>query len=161
MPEARRKKTMRDGSLAAGLILVIFLFIGKGVFLLLGVTVADFMMAGGLLLLVLSIKSLLVDTDESDYSTLKEISIVPLATPLIAGPAALATTLILLDSYGVLLTLCSIVLNCLCAWLMLEHAPRLRQLLGERGLKGFAKVSYILLASIGVMMIRRGIFLLK
>jgi small neutral amino acid transporter SnatA (MarC family) len=66
-----------------------------------------------------------------------------------------------LDSYGPLLTLCSIVLNCLCAWLMLDQAPRLRHFLGERGLKGFAKVSYILLASIGVMMIRRGIFLLK
>jgi multiple antibiotic resistance protein len=160
MDEAQRRKTVREGSAAAGLILVTFLFVGKAVFLLLGVTVADFMVAGGLLLLILSIKSLLMDGDGPTVVRLREVSIVPLATPLIAGPAALATTLILLDTYGPLTTLVSILLNCLCTWAILDQAPRLRRLLGERGTQGFSKVSYILLASIAVMMIRRGIMLL-
>jgi multiple antibiotic resistance protein len=163
MDEPQRKKTVLEGSAAAGLILVTFLFVGKAVFLLLGVTVADFMVAGGLLLLILSIKSLLMDPDAptAKVARLREVSIVPLATPLIAGPAAMATTLILLDSYGPLTTLVSILLNCLCTWAILDQAPRLRRLLGERGTLGFSKVSYILLASIAVMMIRRGVTLLK
>lgn len=161
MDDTRRKKVVREGTGAACIILVTFLLVGKAVFLLLGVTVADFMMAGGLLLLLISIKTLLVDSDDLPQMAKRDVSIVPLATPLIAGPAAMATTLILLDSYGPLTTLVSIVLNCLCAWLILEQAPRLRRILGERGTKGFSKVSYILLASIAVMMIRRGVLLLK
>ena len=160
MDEPQRRKTVREGSAAAGLILVTFLFVGKAVFLLLGVTVADFMVAGGLLLLIISIKSLLADADAPAVARLREVSIVPLATPLIAGPAALATTLILLDTYGALTTLVSILLNCLCTWVILDQAPRLRRILGERGTLGFSKVSYILLASIAVMMIRRGVMLL-
>jgi multiple antibiotic resistance protein len=157
MKEKDRRKTVRDGTVAAGFILVSFLFVGKGVLLLLGVTVADFMVAGGLLLLILAIKSLIVDADDKPVLRMKESSIVPLATPLIAGPAAMTTTLILLDTYGAVVTLLSILLNCAVAWLILNQASRLRRLLGERGTQGFAKVSYILLASIAVMMIRRGI----
>ena len=160
MDEAKRRKAMRDGSAAAGLILVTFLYIGKAVFLVLGVSDSDFMMAGGLLLLVISIKALLVDTDATGTSPAKEISIVPLATPLIAGPAAMATTVILLNTYGQLVTLVSILLNCLCTWLILDQAPRLGRLLGDRGTQGLSKLSYILLASIAVMMIRHGIQLL-
>ena len=159
MKEKDRRKTVRDGTIAAGFILVGFLLVGKGVLVLLGVTVADFMVAGGILLLVLAIKSLVVDSDDKPVIRMKESSIVPLATPLIAGPAAMTTTLILLDTYGVAITLVSVLLNCLVAWLILNQASRLSRLLGERGTQGFAKVSYILLASIAVMMIRRGILL--
>jgi len=158
--EAKRRRAMRDGALAAGLILVTFLFVGKAVFLLLGVSDSDFLIAGGLLLLILSIKALLVDPDNPP-AALKEISIVPLATPLIAGPAAMATTVILLNSYGFLVTLVSILLNCLVTWLILHQAPRIGRLLGERGTQGLSKVSYILLASIAVMMIRHGVQMLR
>jgi multiple antibiotic resistance protein len=68
----------------------------------------------------------------------------------------MATTLILLDSYGPLVTLLSVVLNCLCAWLILDQAPRLGRLIGARGTQAVSKVSYILLASIAVMMVRHG-----
>lgn len=154
LKERERQRLVRDSTLAAGIILVAFLFAGKGVLLLMGVTVADFMVAGGLLLLVLSLKSLL--SDERKRAA-KGDSIVPLATPLIAGPAALTTTLILVDSYGVTVTLVSILLNCLVTWALFSQATRIRQWLGERALQGVTKVSYILLASIAVMMIRRGI----
>lgn len=156
LKERERRRVVRDSTLAAGIILVAFLFAGKGVLLLMGVTVADFMVAGGLLLLILSIKSLLSD-DEGRKRAVAGDSIVPLATPLIAGPAALTTTLILVDSYGVGVTLVSIVLNCVAAWLIFNQASRIRRWLGERALQGVTKVSYILLASIAVMMVRRGI----
>ena len=157
MKEKDRHRAVRESTLAAGLILLVFLFVGKGIFLLLGVTVQDFMVAGGLLLLVLSIKALLSDAPKAKHLAMKQFSIVPLATPLIAGPAAMATTLILLDTYGALVTFVSILLNCLVTWLILRQARWIERVLGERGTQGFSKVSYILLASIAVMMIRRGI----
>ncbi|HTA16816.1 MAG TPA: MarC family protein, partial [bacterium] len=93
-------------------------------------------------------------------SPIREIGIVPLATPMIAGPAAMATTVILLNTYGAMVTLSSIVLNCLCTWLILDKAPLLGRLLGERGTQALSKVSYIVLAAIAVMMIRRGVQML-
>lgn len=156
LKERQRQRLFRDSILAAGLILVAFLFAGKGVLLLMGVTVSNFMVAGGLLLLVLSLKSLLSD-DVGRKRAASGDSIVPLATPLIAGPAALTTTLILVDSYGVAVALVSILLNCLAAWAIFSQATKLRRWLGERALQGITKLSYILLASIAVMMIRRGI----
>lgn len=160
MDEAKRKKAMREGAAAAGLILVTFLFIGKAVFLVLGVTDSDFLVAGGLLLLVLSIKALLLDPDKPLPPAAREFGIVPLATPLLAGPAAMATTVILLSSYGLLVTLASILLNCLVSWMILDQSPRLGRFFGERGTQALSKLSYILLASIAVMMIRHGVQML-
>jgi multiple antibiotic resistance protein len=160
-PEQRRRRAMRDGSAAAGVILVTFLFVGKAVFLVLGVSDSDFLVAGGLLLLVLSIKSLLVDSDDAQQHKIEEISIVPLATPLLAGPAAMATTVILLNSYGAAITLAAILANCLCTWAILDQAPRIGRVLGERGTQALSKVSFILLASIAVMMIRHGVQMLR
>jgi multiple antibiotic resistance protein len=157
MDAAERGLHLRDAIVAAGLILATFLFLGKGVLLVMGVTVGDFMVAGGLLLLVLSIRALTVEDGAAQPRSLRgPMGIVPLATPLIAGPAAMATTLILLDRYGSAVTLASIVLNVLAAWIILDRAVLLRRLLGDRLIQAIAKVSYILLASIAVMMVRRG-----
>lgn len=157
MDEAERKRTMIEAAIAAALILAAFMLLGKAIFVILGVAVGDFMVAGGILLLVLSIQALLVEDAGPKLKPGMHVGIVPLATPLIAGPAALASTLILLDTYGARVTLLSIALNCFVAWAILASARRLSRFLGERVIQGIAKVSYILLASIAVMMIRRGI----
>jgi small neutral amino acid transporter SnatA (MarC family) len=62
-----------------------------------------------------------------------------------------------LDRHGSLITLCSIVLNVTVAWMVLDRAALLRRLLGDRVLKATGKLSYILLASIAVMLIRKGL----
>jgi multiple antibiotic resistance protein len=157
MEEAERRRTVFEAAVAAALILAGFMLLGKAIFVVMGVSVGDFMVAGGILLLVLSIQSLLSDGEPAAPRTGKHVGIVPIATPLIAGPAALASTLILLDTYGTLVTLVSIALNCAVAWAILASAPTLRRVLGERVIQAIAKVSYIFLASIAVMMIRRGI----
>jgi multiple antibiotic resistance protein len=157
MEERERARVLREAALAAALILAVFMAVGRALFVLLGVAVGDFMVAGGILLLVFAVRALIVDDSGPDLKPGAHVGIVPLATPLIAGPAALASTLILLDTYGPRTTLLSIASNCFVAWLILAGAPTLRRILGERVIQGIAKVSYILLASIAVMMIRRGL----
>jgi multiple antibiotic resistance protein len=157
MEEDERHRILREAAIASALILAGFMLLGKGIFVIMGVSVGDFMVAGGILLLVLSIQSILVDDPGPQLKRGAHVGIVPIATPLIAGPAALASTLILQDAYGARVTLVSIALNCTVAWLILHSAPWLRRALGERVIQGIAKVSYILLASIAVMMIRRGV----
>ena len=82
--------------------------------------------------------------------------VVPLGTPLIVGPAVLTTLLICLDAYGFLPTLASLVANLALVWMVFRHAELLMRALGESGSKAVAKVTSLLLAAIGVMMVRRG-----
>jgi multiple antibiotic resistance protein len=89
MTDAAKRRIVKQATLVAAVIGLAFLFTGKGVFALLGVTVADFKVAGGILLLVLSILDIIKSREERRVMG-DEIGIVPLGMPLIIGPAALA-----------------------------------------------------------------------
>ena len=73
------------------------------------------------------------------------------------GLAVLTTLLICLDAYGLLPTLASLVVNPVLVWAAFHHAELLLRILGENGSKAVAKVTSLLLAAIGVMMVRRGV----
>ena len=78
--------------------------------------------------------------------------------PLITGPAVLTTTLMMLDSFGIMPTLASLIINMIIMWITLVKADVIIKIMGSAGTRAFAKIMYILLAAIGVMMIRRGVF---
>lgn len=138
---------------------VLFMFIGKMVLRLIGITIADFQIAGGVLLFVISVCLLL----PGFYKTIlsnghdKDVGVFPLGTPLITGPAVLTTTLMMLDSYGIAPTFVSLVLNMAITWVTLAKADFIMRVMGVSGARAFSKIMYILLAAIGVMMIRRGL----
>src|SRR5438876_1582861 len=81
-----------------------FIFLGKIIFAALGITVADFQVAGGLILLGLAVRELLGLGPKDRYRG-EDFGIVPLGMPLIAGPALLTALLILIDSVGIVFTL--------------------------------------------------------
>ena len=132
-----------------------FIFLGKIVFTALGITVADFQVAGGLILLVLAGREL-IGTGGNNRTGSDEFGIVPLGMPLIAGPALLTALLILVDTVGVIYTLVSLVLNLAIVALALCQASRVARLLGNQGLRGVSKLIALLLAAIAVSLIRRG-----
>jgi len=82
---------------------------------------------------------------------------VPLGIPLVIGPAALTTILILVDNFGYLATILSMTLNFLIVILVLFNAQWLLKLIGKGGSRAFAKIASLLLAAIAVMMIRVGV----
>jgi len=133
-----------------------FLFLGKFIFSVIGVTVADFKVAGGIILLILAIYDLIFP-EKKRRAPKDTVGIVPLGMPLVVGPAVLTTILICVDSYGYLPTILSLVANLLLAWWVFQRAELLIRLLGDGGVKGVAKVASLLLAAIAVMMIRLGI----
>ncbi|MBI5643355.1 MAG: MarC family protein, partial [Deltaproteobacteria bacterium] len=85
------------------------------------------------------------------------VGIVPIGTPLIAGPAALTTLLMLSDLYGFKVTLAALIVNLFIIWLVLQSSDRIVNAIGEKGALGLSKVISLLLAAIAVMMIRRGL----
>lgn len=155
----QKKKILADSILLAGAFAIIFAFLGKLVFTSLGITINDFKIAGGILLLILSVY-LLMPGKSREFLTLslyEDIGVFPLATPLITGPAVLATTMMLLDSCGLVPTLISLILNMLIAWVVLRYSDILNKIIGSSGIKALSKISYIFLAAIGIMILRQGI----
>ncbi len=152
----KKRELLRTSILTALLVAVAFLWIGKFIFLWLGVTISDFLVAGGAILFIISIRDLLSFSKRSAIPE-ETIGVVPLAVPLIAGPAVFTTSLILLNSFGIYPTLFSIVANILLCGVVLHFSDHLSRFLGEAGSHTLSKISNLLLAAIAVMLMRRGI----
>lgn len=134
-----------------------FLAGGKALLNLLGITVADFMVAGGLLLFAISMTDLLSTEKTQRHVDADSLGAVPLGVPLIAGPAVLTTSLILLDQYGIVPTAVSVLLNILIAGVLFLFAEPIHRVLGRAGAKIVSKIASLLLASIAVMIVRKGV----
>jgi len=154
-----KRKIIVESVVTAAAMAVIFMFIGKLVLRALGITIFDFQISGGGLLFVIAVRLLLPGASKGLLAGAHErdVGVFPLGTPLITGPAVLTTTLIVLDSYGIVPTFVSLILNLLIVWVSLVKADMLMKLFGQAGTRAVAKIMYILLAAIAVMMIRRGI----
>ena len=155
----QREKIILESITTATVMAILFMLAGKWVLRFIGVTIPDFQVAGGALLFVISLKLLLPGATRSFLSDGhgKEVGVFPLGTPLITGPAVLTTTIIMLDNFGITLTFLSLAVNMFLVWLSLIKADVIMRLMGTSGTRAFSKIMYILLAAIGVMMIRRGI----
>jgi multiple antibiotic resistance protein len=154
-----RQRAISDSVTTATAVALIFMFVGKIVLRFIGITIPDFQVAGGALLFIISARLLLPSGGKgfSSESHGKDLGVFPMGTPLITGPAVLTTVLIMVDSYGLIPTLAAVLLNMLIVWVTLAKADILLKLFGQNGLKALAKIMYILLAAIGVMMVRKGV----
>jgi len=155
----QKQKAIVDSATTATVVAILFMFVGKFIFSLLGITIADFQIAGGTLLFIISVRLLLPGTQKGILAEShgRDIGVFPLGTPLITGPAVLTTTLIMLDTYGMQPTFVSLVVNMLIVWITLAKSEVIMKILGASGTRAFSKIMFILLAAIGVMMVRRGI----
>lgn len=155
--ESVKKRLVTEATLTALFVSVIFLFFGKMIFRLLGISPDDFRVAGGIILLILAISDILFSNHEKRRSSDTAVGIVPIGIPLIMGPAALTTILISTETLGFPLTLISLLLNLAIAWFVFRNANWFVRMIGEAGTKALAKVMALFLAAIAVMMIRVGI----
>jgi multiple antibiotic resistance protein len=151
----QRKRQAFLGILTALCVAIGFIFLGKLIFSALGITVADFQVAGGLILLGLAGRELL-GIGPHDRGGSDEFGVVPLGMPLIAGPALLTALLILVDTVGLVFTLVSLLVNLALVAIAFYNADRFTRWMGRQGLRGVSKIIALLLAAIAVSLIRRG-----
>jgi multiple antibiotic resistance protein len=151
----QRKRQAFLGIFTALGIAIGFIFLGKIIFAALGISVADFQVAGGLILLGLAGRELL-GIGPHDRSGSDEFGVVPLGMPLIAGPALLTALLILVDTVGLVFTLASLLANLALVAIAFCNADRFTRWMGKQGLRGVSKIIALLLAAIAVSLIRRG-----
>jgi multiple antibiotic resistance protein len=150
-----RKRQAFLGILTGLCVSIGFIFLGKIVFAALGITIADFQVAGGLILLVLAVREL-VGFGPQDRGGGEDFGVVPLGMPLIAGPALLTTLLVLIDSVGSVYTISSLLVNLAIVAIALCNADRFSRWMGKQGLRGVSKLIALLLAAIAISLIRRG-----
>jgi multiple antibiotic resistance protein len=155
----RRRQTVNLATLTALGVGLGFVAVGKVIFLLLGIEVADFLMAGGIILLILAIRYLITGkiVENQDLSASETVGVVPLGTPLVVGPAVLATLLLLIGKYRIPIVLSSFILNLAIQWVLFKQADRIVNFLGRTGANAVSKIVMLLLAAIAVKMIREGV----
>ena len=154
---AQVRRAIVQSIITAGLVTLVFVFLGLGIMRLLGIGIPDFLIAGGVLLFVLAVSDLLRDSPERYRLDPDAVGAVPLGVPLIAGPAVLTTTVIAVQQYGAGPAAAAILVNLALVGLTMSQAHRIVQLLGRAGSKAFSKICYLLLAAIAVSFIRRGV----
>jgi multiple antibiotic resistance protein len=156
-----QRRMINIAVITATLVGLAFLFFGKLILNALHIQVGEFAIAGGLILLVLSIKYMI--TGHMVETTKEEmVAVVPIGTPLVVGPATITTLLFLTDveKYPLYMVLISFAINLVITWLVFMIGFRLVRFLGQGGLKAVSKVFNLILAAIGVSMVLRGLELL-
>jgi multiple antibiotic resistance protein len=162
MTDAARRRLAVQAVTTAFAVAVLILFAGQFIFRVMGITLNDLRVGGGLILLVLSISDLLFGdyrrrAPDADESAGNGVGIVPIGIPLIIGPAAITTILVLQQSHNYLPTLASLVTNLGLVLVIFLFGPALLARLGESTAKAVAKVASLFLAAIAVAMIRAGV----
>lgn len=159
LPPEKRGGFLRTLIYSAIFMLLAFIIIGVYMLELLGVTLNDFRIAAGIILLVYAISSLFdieIGAPSSPESIEKQ-AIVPLATPLLAGPGSISTALYFRYIYGYPVAIASVLINAALAYVILYFGERLMRLLGKHGALLIDKFMSLILAGFAVSLIRASI----
>jgi multiple antibiotic resistance protein len=165
--KAERRRLARRGVLVAGGVLFGFALAGSALIQTLGISLDSFRVAGGILLFRIAMDMVLgqhereTAAEEKEARAKRDISIFPLAIPLIAGPGALASIMILAGEARahrlglvMVLAMCALVLG--LAWGALQMADGVARVLGRTGVNVVTRVLGILLAALAVQYVADG-----
>jgi multiple antibiotic resistance protein len=154
----RHKRAAFNAILAAFILLLIFSLFGIPLLTYLNISISAFMIAGGLLLLYLAFEFLLgelprsrrIEKDPSD-------AVVPIGTPLLAGPGAITSAMYFTHIYGFYVTFLAIVIVMIISFLCLALSTRINRVLGKNGLKVFTRIMGLITAAIAVSLIEKAL----
>lgn len=166
---ASRKRNSFTAALAMAIILVVVLFSGDAVLHFFGISVGSFRVGGGILILLMAISMLHAKLsnvrqtreEELDTADRDSIAVVPMATPLLAGPGAISTVILYAQhnpgpARSVLL-FSVVLLVALVTGLLLRMAPVIDRILGKTGINIVTRLMGLIMAAMGVEFIAQGI----
>ena len=150
----QRNDVINIGVATATVVGLIFLFFGKFILNVMGISQGAFTIAGGLILLIFSLRYLTVGR-WMDIIKEEMIAVVPIGTPLIVGPATITTLLLLSTQYSLYVILVALAVNLVLSWIAFMLANRISGFLGKGGLSAVSQIFNLLLVAIAVSMIIR------
>lgn len=154
------RRIIVQSMITAFVVALVFLALGRWIFQYLGITVADFLIAGGILLFTISVIDIITVEKRVAQVDADSLGAVPIGVPLIVGPAVLTTIFVLVGEYGLMPTVTATVVNIAIAGAVFWLSEPLNRILGRSGSRALSKLAGILLAAIAVMMVRKGVLIL-
>ncbi len=168
---ARRKRMARKGALTAFIVLTTFAVAGQFIFKMFGITLPAFEIAGGLILMLIGLDMLQAKRSptqethgDTEEATAKEdAGIVPLGIPMLAGPGAISSVMVLVGQVptfwgwqmGAILG--SITITALVSYWVLAAASRVRQVMGETGIRILVRIMGLLLVALAMQYFVNGV----
>ena len=167
---AQRRSTALRASLAAWVTLSVFSIAGGVIFAAFGISLGAFKIAGGIMLLLMAIDMMRAQPsrtrtseEEQDASrTREDVAVFPLAIPMLAGPGAIATVMVLMsraawDPIRTPAVFGAITVTCFASWLLLRSAASAERWLPQNILRAFERIMGLLLAAVAVEFIAGGV----
>ncbi|WP_345275931.1 MarC family protein [Litoribaculum gwangyangense] len=145
-------------SVIAGVILIVFLFLGKSILNLIGIDVNSFAVAGSFILFFIALEMILgITLYKQEEHTAMTASIFPLAFPLIAGPGSLTTLLSLRAEFRTENIIVAVLLNVIVIFIVLKTSAKIERFLGQNGINIIRKVFGVVLLAIAVKLFAHNI----
>src|SRR5213594_3574205 len=154
-----KRRIFRIAALVGAVLLAAFALAGQELLLLFGISLQSFQIAGGLVLLLLSIEIIFRGErfDKLALVSAEETAVFPIAFPLLVGPGAITLTMISIGSSGLVVALVAIVLVMFVSWVVLRQTDRIYRMLGRTGAAVIARIMSLFIAAIAVQYILAGI----
>jgi len=167
--KAEKKFMAKRATVIAAVVLIVFTFLGAYILDFFSVTMEAFRIAGGILVFGVGYK--MISTGKEHFSSDKEekhavdkedVSIIPLAIPMLSGPGAMTTALVLMNDAGgeifsVLSIILSILIVCVISYIALINANALDSFLGETGTRVTDKILGLIVLVIGIQFVINGV----
>lgn len=166
----QRKATAARAAFAAWLTLCIFAAAGGFIFKALGISMGAFKIAGGIMLLLMAIDMMRAQPsptrttaeEQTESISRDDVAIMPLAIPMLAGPGAIATVMVLMSRAAwhpmrTAAVFAAVSITCVATWLLMRSAANAEKLLPKTVLRAFERVMGLLLAAVAVEFIAGGV----
>ena len=138
-------------SIIAGVILIVFLFVGKSILKLVGIDVHSFAVAGAFILFFIALEMILgITLYKQDEGAKLNATVFPLAFPLIAGPGSLTTLLSLRSEFYTENIILAVVINVILIYFVLKTSAKIERFIGQNGINITRKVFGVILLAIAV-----------
>lgn len=152
-----RNNISRTAVITAGILLLVFAVAGTQILSIFGITISSFMIAGGILLFIISVELLTHGDWRFGDNISDDSGVVPLAFPLLAGPGAIASVILSFQTSGLIITMLSILIVIGLTYIIYYMTDPIYRILGRRGSLIITRVFAILVAAIAVQYIVNGL----
>jgi len=138
-------------SVIAGLIMIVFLFVGNSILKLVGIDVHSFAVAGAFILLFIALEMILgITLYKQEEDSNMSATVFPLAFPLIAGPGSLTTLLSLKSEFHTENIIIAVIVNVIFIYIVLKTSSKIERIIGPNGIKITRKIFGVILLAIAV-----------
>ncbi|MFD2542635.1 MarC family protein [Lacinutrix gracilariae] len=145
-------------AIIAGIIMIVFLFLGQNILSLIGIGVNSFAVAGAFILFFIALEMILgITLYKEEENSSMTASVFPLAFPLIAGPGSLTTLLSIRAEYRIENIIVAVLLNVLIIYIVLKTSAKIEKLIGPNGISIIRKIFGVILLAIAVKLFAHNI----